>query len=291
MEKHYDVILIYNSGDSKRAEELAKVLSDAGLAVWFDKWNLAPGDSWAAAMAKAMSLSRYVIVLIGASSYGPWVQHEYRPAIHKTIDRDFRLVPVLLPGSRPENVPSMLSVYNFYDLRDWSQDKLEQFALLILRTDRAGAGIDPKPRVFLCHAKEDAKHAEALYQSLKLEGFEPWYDQAKLVVGDNWENEIETAIEDTDFFAILLSKTAARKIGFINREINLAIQQYQRRPHGMAYLLPIRLEKFNVPRIRLTETTTLHELQWIDVFDANTSSIKRLATAIWKQWNKGSQDV
>ncbi len=288
MKKEYDVTLIYNSSHAKRANQLAKVLSDAGLAVWFDGDQVVPGANWAAAMDKAISSSRYIMVLIGSGSYGPWVQHEYSPSMHASRDRDFLLVPVLLPGASRENVPSVLSMYNFYDLSDWSSDRLQQLALLLLRSNSAGTGTNPKPKIFLCHAKEDAKRAEELYGALRLEGFEPWFDKAKLNVGDNWRDEIEEAIEVTDFFAILLSKTAVEKTGFIHRELNLAIRQFQLRPQGMAFLIPIRLEEFKIPRFRVSEITTLNELHWIDVFIGEPSSVKALANGLWKQWNKRS---
>jgi Cation efflux family len=56
----------------------------------------------------AMSSARYVVVLFGSSGLGPWAQHEISPVIPYRDRKDtaFRLVPVLLPGAKREDVPS-----------------------------------------------------------------------------------------------------------------------------------------------------------------------------------------
>jgi len=56
------------------------------------------------------------------------------------------------------------------------------------------------PRVFLAYAKEDARRAERLYDTLETAGFMPWMDTRKLLPGQNWPRAIESAIENSDFF-------------------------------------------------------------------------------------------
>jgi TIR domain len=77
---------------------------------------------------------------------------------------------------------------------------------------------------------------ERLYFDLRDRGLDPWYDKEKLIVGDHWEDEIIEAIRQSDFFAIFLSQVSARKRGFIQREIRIAIREYQRLPYGTVYL-------------------------------------------------------
>jgi hypothetical protein len=142
------------------------------------------------------------------------------------------------------------------------------------------------PKVFLCHAKEDASRIEQLYFDLRDRGLDPWYHKEKLIVGDHWEEEIIEAIKQSDFFAIFLSHVSAQKKGFIQREIRTAIREYQRMPYGTAYLLPVRLEECDVPRIRLDDQKTLPDLQWTDLFESDDAAIDRLVAGINKQWKK-----
>jgi hypothetical protein len=146
----------------------------------------------------------------------------------------------------------------------------------------------PPPRVFLCHAKEDAHRIEKLYHQFEREGLDPWYDKKRLKVGDRWEEEIIEAIEQSDFFAVFLSKTSVKKTGFIQNEIRTAAKQYRRHPQGRAYLLPVRLEDCEVPRIRLDENTILTDLQWIDLFNEDQNAVHHLAIEILAQWERTS---
>jgi hypothetical protein len=135
-------------------------------------------------------------------------------------------------------------------------------------------------------SREDKRRVDELYFMLKDEGFDPWYDKENLVVGDRWREEILQAIEQSDLFAIFLSKKAIRKTGFIQKEIRTAAREFQRRPQDIAYLLPVRLEDCDVPLVRLDENTVLADLQWVDIFEGDRDALHRLADGVWKQWKK-----
>jgi hypothetical protein len=144
----------------------------------------------------------------------------------------------------------------------------------------------PRPMIFLCHAKEDDERVADLFHRLSDQGFEPWYDKEKLDVGDRWENEIISAIEKSDFFAVCLSRKAVKKEGFVQKEIRTAIRQYQLGSFDLAFLLPIRLEECEVPDIRIDENTTLRSVQWADLFHNDDRAFDRFVSGIWKQWKR-----
>ena len=61
------------------------------------------------------------------------------------------------------------------------------------------ATTDRKLRVFLCHASQDKPIVRELYQRLLAEGWiDPWLDEEKLLPGQDWDAEIEKAVEDAD---------------------------------------------------------------------------------------------
>ena len=58
---------------------------------------------------------------------------------------------------------------------------------------------DRKLKVFLCHAKEDKPTVRELYKQLTSEGWlDVWLDEIKLLPGQEWDIEIEKAVEQTD---------------------------------------------------------------------------------------------
>ena len=56
-----------------------------------------------------------------------------------------------------------------------------------------------KLRVFLCHSSNDKPTVHELYQRFKAEGWiNPWLDEEKLLPGQDWDLEIEKAVEAAD---------------------------------------------------------------------------------------------
>lgn len=69
-----------------------------------------------------------------------------------------------------------------------------------------------QPTVFLSYASEDREAARRLTDALLQAGFgDVWFDQHKLVAGDDWSDRIEEAIEHCDFFMPVLSHQADRR--------------------------------------------------------------------------------
>jgi hypothetical protein len=81
-----------------------------------------------------------------------------------------------------------------------------------------------------------------------------------LIPGDDWEMRIEQAIEKSDFFLLFLSRKTEEKIGFRNREIQLAIMQQSYHPRGHIFLIPILLDDCTPPH-------DLRGLNWLKATD------------------------
>lgn len=117
-----------------------------------------------------------------------------------------------------------------------------------------------KLRVFLCHASQDKPVVRELYQRLLAEDWiEPWLDKENLLPGQDWDMEIEKAVEATDVVIVFLSKKSITKEGYIQKEIAKALDEANKKPEGIIYIIPVRLEECEVPR-------RLSRWQWIDYF-------------------------
>jgi hypothetical protein len=74
--------------------------------------------------------------------------------------------------------------------------------------------INPKPRIFLCHASEDKPRVKELYHQLKAAGYHPWLDKYDLLPGQDWRQEIEKIISDLDnLIVVCLSQKSITKRG------------------------------------------------------------------------------
>jgi tetratricopeptide (TPR) repeat protein len=137
----FDVFLSYSRPDVMEVEHLARVLSEAGLEVWFDRWELAPGHAWTEAMAAAVRRSSVLIVCIGPAGAGSWQCGEARSEDLNTRDLNC-VIPVLLPGAGAESLPASLEGFACVDLRKGIEDS-DQIARLLADV-RAAARWDQK---------------------------------------------------------------------------------------------------------------------------------------------------
>ena len=58
--------------------------------------------------------------------------------------------------------------------------------------------MDTKLKVFLCHSSQDKPMVREVYRRLILDGFDVWLDEEKLLPGQDWNLEIEKAVEKTE---------------------------------------------------------------------------------------------
>ncbi|MGC1375431.1 MAG: SUMF1/EgtB/PvdO family nonheme iron enzyme [Anaerolineales bacterium] len=109
--------------------------------------------------------------------------------------------------------------------------------------------VDRKLKVFLCHATQDKPVVRELYRRLALEGWiDPWLDEENLLPGQDWEYEIEKALDESDAICVCLSNTSVSKEGYLQRELRFVIDCALEKPEGAIYILPVRLEECQPPR-------------------------------------------
>ncbi|KJU82646.1 type 11 methyltransferase [Candidatus Magnetobacterium bavaricum] len=80
-----------------------------GLKVWLDKWNIVDGDSLYDARSKGLEESKTCAVCIGEKPPGGWLEEEIAVVLSMRLkDTSFRVIPVLLPRAKPDNIPGFL---------------------------------------------------------------------------------------------------------------------------------------------------------------------------------------
>jgi hypothetical protein len=103
-------------------------------------------------------------------------------------------------------------------------------------------------RIFLCHAREDKAQVREVYHQLKALGFVPWLDEVDILPGQDWDYEIERALETSDFVMVFLSTRSVEKVGYVQREFRRALYHAEELPEGFIHTIPVKLDDCAVPR-------------------------------------------
>ena len=104
-------------------------------------------------------------------------------------------------------------------------------------------------RVFLCHASQNKPAARELYQQLSLEGWiDPWLDEEKLLPGQDWDLEIEKAVEVSEAVIVCLSSRSVTKEGYVQKELRKVLDIALEKPEEAIFVIPVRLDDCELPR-------------------------------------------
>jgi formylglycine-generating enzyme required for sulfatase activity len=99
-----------------------------------------------------------------------------------------------------------------------------------------------------------------LYQKLRTESWiKPWLDEEELLPGQDWDLEIEKAVQISDAVIVLLSDSAVKKEGYIQKELRFALSVALEKPEETIFIIPLRLDNCFIPR-------SLKSIQYIDYF-------------------------
>jgi hypothetical protein len=94
----YDVFMSHSTQDKAVVRPLAERFRQDGLKVWFDEWELKPGDSIPAKIEEGLEHSRVLVLCMSANAFGSdWSQLEagtfrFRDALNK----ERRFIPLRL---------------------------------------------------------------------------------------------------------------------------------------------------------------------------------------------------
>lgn len=133
-----------------------------------------------------------------------------------------------------------------------------------------------KLRVFLCHASQDKPVVRDLYQRLLNEAWiDPWLDEEKLLPGQDWNLEIEKAVEAADVVVVCVSSVSVAKEGYVQKELRQVLNIALEKLEGAIFVLPVRLDDCAIPR-------QLRDKQFLDYFPTSkrASAFDKLKTSL-----------
>jgi len=96
----YDVFLSHASEDTEWSEKLAESLRDEGARVWFDKWEIKPGDNLMYRLNDGLKKSRKMVAVWSKSYFRDdknWTYAESFSRLHPDPQSKTRpLIPVIM---------------------------------------------------------------------------------------------------------------------------------------------------------------------------------------------------
>jgi tetratricopeptide (TPR) repeat protein len=111
----FDVFISYGHQDQAWVRTLAENLYRAGLEVFYDEWEIGPGDVLVHRLDQGIRTSRTGILVVSPASLSrPWVAEEYAAMLTRTVAGQQRLIPVLLGEAE---LPPFLAARVWVDFR------------------------------------------------------------------------------------------------------------------------------------------------------------------------------
>lgn len=115
-----------------------------------------------------------------------------------------------------------------------------------------------------------------LYQRLHAENWiDPWLDEEKLLPGQDWDLEIERAVEASDAVIVCISSRSVTKEGYVQKELRRVLDIALEKPEETIFIIPLRLDDCELPR-------RLRSWHYVDFFpeDQRNRAYQRLGQSL-----------
>lgn len=119
--------------------------------------------------------------------------------------------------------------------------------------------------VFLSYARDDSDLALSIWNSLKERDFKLWIDQKDIMKGQRWDVSIETALDESRVFLVIISAQSLRS-NYVLDEIAFALDENKT-------LIPLLKEEVKLP-------LRLRRFQYISFLKDYPKSINELETQL-----------
>lgn len=136
---------------------------------------------------------------------------------------------------------------------------------------------------FICYVREDGEQVARLTELLTNAGIPVWRDTENLWPGEDWRQKIREAITDGAFafIPVFSSRSVSRGTSGQHEELYLAAEEMRKRPPGAVWMLPVRFDECELPKLDLGGGRYLDAIQRTDLFgDAAERQAERLVEAV-----------
>jgi hypothetical protein len=129
----HDVFLSHSSRDKRVVCEIAEKLRRDGLQIWFDEWEIQPGDNILAKVEEGLERSRVLVLFMSANGFGSdWAQLESGTfRFRDPLNKERRFIPLRLDES-----PIKRSLAQFLYINWLAEDRENEYQKLLKSCQR-----------------------------------------------------------------------------------------------------------------------------------------------------------
>lgn len=96
--------------------------------------------------------------------------------------------------------------------------------------------------IFVSYATPDRDRVTIYFNDLSARGYDLWMDQSRLKVGQNWDFEIQRALNRASLILAFVSKNSIDRRGYVQREIKIALDKAMEKLTSDIYVIPVLLD-------------------------------------------------
>jgi hypothetical protein len=135
--------------------------------------------------------------------------------------------------------------------------------------------------IFLSYVEEDTAFAQRIAADLQRAGITVWMARERIAPGKHWKLAIRRAIREGAFFVACFSQAYhQRQKTYMNEELTLAIEELRQMPTHRSWFIPVLLSECQVPERDIGAGQTLHDIQFIKLYEDWSSGMRLLLSTI-----------
>jgi len=274
------IFICYSEIDGNVALEIYEILRKFEWAIpWMTLEDILPGQLREQEIEKSIEEAHITLILLSKKAFesnGEINQlREIRLILDKALgrlDHEVSIIPVILDGINPQNylgrIGDDLTQRVWLDFRsDNAKNQLKTIIKYI--ANEMGINTMDRIKVFICYSTVNLEYAVKIYKMLETyHWISPWIAVENIQPGQNWQIEIEKAINEADITLVLLSEKAFGKneYTYTFNEIRQVLEKMKGFDDDIVNLLPILVDGKN-PKAYLSPNLAnkFVEKQWIDL--------------------------
>jgi len=129
---NFDIFLSHNSPDKDKVRKLAERLTERGLRIWFDDWQITPANRFNFRIYRGLEISRTLLFCMSPTALSSeWVKFELSTFLGSDPNNEQgRFIPLLLSDCE---IPDFLKGFTFIDYREESSEALDELVKVYYR--------------------------------------------------------------------------------------------------------------------------------------------------------------
>ncbi len=101
-----------------------------------------------------------------------------------------------------------------------------------------------EPKVFISHSSADKQFVRKLVDDLKIQNIPVWFDESDILVGDSIVQKINTALSESDYLIVVLSRTSVES-AWVKNELDYALMEEKSK--DSIVILPVKIDDCEIP--------------------------------------------